>query len=142
MPISKLEKPNFIYIAYRRGGFKDFTDFRATLEEAIRQTSGLRDIIIDLTKDDYLTDGEVTLITDVAKRLQSSSHQVRIVATGAVKRRLTSSGGMSDIKNATVYENHEALRESLKAAAEPATPESSAAGTTAAAPPPVTPPVV
>lgn len=57
MPLEKIEKPGFVYIAYRRKDHNDFDAFKTTLEASIKQDLTIENIVIDLTRDKMLTDG-------------------------------------------------------------------------------------
>jgi anti-anti-sigma regulatory factor len=108
MPLEKLDKTGFVYIAYRREHMKDFEQFKFALEETLKQDKTIRDIIIDLTKDKMLTEGEVALIAKVIQKLQGTSRRLRIIANPEIAAKLESTN-LLKIKNIFAYTHHELL---------------------------------
>lgn len=112
MPLEKIEKPGFVYIAYRRKDHNDFDAFKTTLEALKKQDLTIENIVIDLTRDKMLTEGEIALIAKTIQKLQGTSCSLRIIASAEIAEKLESTN-LLKIKNIFVYTNHEALLEDL-----------------------------
>ena len=112
MPLEKLQKPGFVYIAYRRNNIGDFSIFKSAIEASIKDGQNLQDIIIDLTKYPVLTDGEAGLLTKAIQRLQGTSRHIRIIAGNRVKEKLESINAQA-IKTAVIYPSHEQFLEAF-----------------------------
>ena len=112
MPLDKIEKPGFVYIAYRRKNNNDFDAFKTTLETLIKQDLTIENIVIDLTRDKMLVEGEIALIAKTLQRLQGTSCNLRIIAGGEIAEKLESTN-LLRINNIFAYTNHKALLEDL-----------------------------
>jgi hypothetical protein len=112
MPLEKLEKRGFVYIAYRRDHIKDFDKFRGALKEALKADKNMHDIVVDLTRDIMLTEGEVALLAAIIKELQGTTRHLRIIANEAIDKKLASTN-LLKIENIIVYINHEQLLKDL-----------------------------
>lgn len=121
MPLEKIEKPGFVYIAYRRNNIKDFSIFKTALETSLKQDQNLHDIIIDLTRDKMLTEGEIALIATVIKKIQGTARNLRIIACEEIRQKLESTN-LLKIQNITAYTNHEALLEDMNKSRQNAEP--------------------
>ena len=108
MPLEKLQKSGFVYIVYRRDHPKDFDVFRDTLEDSVKQGQELHDIVIDLTKDKMLTEGEVGLIARALKKLQGTSRVLRIITSLEITQKLETTN-LLKVPNIYAYTCHEAL---------------------------------
>lgn len=117
MPLQKLEKPGFIYIAYRRDGARDFLELKNVLEKSCLHDPSLRDIIIDLTKHASLTHGEISLLMNFLKDLQGDKRRLMIITNSHIKRKFVDAN-IHILKNVNVFDNHADFFASLK---EPAT---------------------
>ena len=112
MPLKQLEKPGLIYIVYWRKEFKDFEEFKNLLEPLLKNDQERRSIIIDLTKNATITDGEVGLLAKVIKGLHGSQRYLMIVAADPIIRKFDATN-LIKAGNVKVYYNHLSLFESL-----------------------------
>lgn len=106
MPIKKLVKENFIYLAFRRGNASDLNDFRKELDKLVQ--SAERDIVVDLTKETAITEREIAMLAIAVKKLHGTPHRLRIIAAPVIYKRFENHNlGKAD--NVALYENHDAL---------------------------------
>ncbi|MDD5673387.1 MAG: hypothetical protein PHC61_04435 [Chitinivibrionales bacterium] len=112
MSLEKIDNPGFVYIAYRRKDHTDFDVFKSTLDASIKQDQAIQNIVIDLTRDKMLTEGEIALIAKAIQRLQGTSRCLRIVACKEIARKLESTN-LLIMKNIIAYLNHESLLQDL-----------------------------
>jgi hypothetical protein len=112
MPLKKLEKPGFYYIAYCRRDIDDFVEFKMTLDGLSKKDTLDRDIIVDLTKDENITDGEFTVLGNVLKKFRTSRRFLRIVLNDTIKPKFDSAD-IFKTGNVELYSNHMMLFEAL-----------------------------
>jgi hypothetical protein len=112
MPLKILKKSGFYYVAYFRKDIHDFIEFRTILETFSKSHTMDQDIVIDLTIDNSMTDGEITVLANVIKRFQGSKRTLWIVTRDAIKSKLD---GLNLFKagNVMLFADHISLFESL-----------------------------
>jgi hypothetical protein len=122
MPLKMLRKPGFYYIAYCRRDIDDFVEFKTTLDVLSKKDAQERDIIVDLTRGDSLSDGEFSVLANVIKKLLGTKRFLRVVVNEAIKAKLESTNLLL-AGNGAVYGNHIELFESLSQSLAVATSE-------------------
>ena len=110
MPIKKLEKEDFVYLAFRRDGAGDRYEFRRELDSLVQCDD--RDIIVDLTAETSVTESGVALLAGVVKQLQGTSRSLRIIAPRAIYKRLENHN-LGKAGNVSLYNDHAELLERL-----------------------------
>jgi hypothetical protein len=103
MPVRKIEKPDFIYLAYRRSGLAEFIDLKNAIESAMKEAKE-RDIIIDLSQDYMIAEEEMELLMKVLRQISGTSRHLKIIANNSTKQKLET---MNVFKtgNIFIYEN-------------------------------------
>lgn len=110
MPFKILEKDSFVYIAYKRDKSDDFTVYRDSLEQFSKDDS--RDIVVDFTCSEILTEGEMGVIVTVLKHMQGTSRQLRIIAPSDLYDRFELRN-LHKANNILLYKNHQTLLQSI-----------------------------
>ena len=87
MPVREIEKPDFIYLAYRKRGFAEFIEFKDSIESAIKKGKE-RDIIVDLSQDYMITEEEIELLAKVIGNFHGTSRHLRVIANNSTKQKL------------------------------------------------------
>ena len=90
MPTQSLEKSGYVYIAYRRNGFRDFLEFKGTIEAIFRKTNEERDIIIDFSIVGTLSEWEISVLANIVKRFQGTNRWLKIIADESQKNKIES----------------------------------------------------
>lgn len=107
-----LKKPGFYYVAYNRTEIDDFVIFRTMLETLSKTDTMDRDIIVDLTKDSSVTDGELMVLANVIKRFLGTKRTLRIVANEQTRTKFDTTN-LFRAGNVEIYADHIALLETL-----------------------------
>jgi hypothetical protein len=111
MPIKKLEKASFVYMAYSRKTPDDFLAFRKELVSCATISKN-KDIVLDLTDDDTIGDGEVLLLTNIANSFSGTQRKIWVLAPKAVQQKLENQH-LFKTGNAAGYENRDDLLKNL-----------------------------
>ena len=110
MPFKKLEKETYVYVVYKRGEPGDFSLYRDELERLSKED--LRDIIVDLTPGEVITEGEIGILITALKHMQGTTRQLRIVAPPAMYERFALRN-LHKANNIVLYNSHHILLNSL-----------------------------
>ncbi len=108
MPLTRLEKTGFVYVAYRRNLVDDFLQFQKTMDDEAKDRASPRDIVLDLTKDDSLTEGELGIIAKVVKRFGGTKRKLRIIANHPIMQKIKLSN-LHTVDSVLTYDSHAAL---------------------------------
>jgi hypothetical protein len=103
MPVRKIEKPDFIYLAYRRRSFAEFIELKNAIESAMKEAKE-RDIIIDLSQDYMITEEEMELLMKVLSQFRGTSRHLKIIANNSTKQKLETMNAFKT-GNIFIYEN-------------------------------------
>jgi anti-anti-sigma regulatory factor len=110
MPFIRLELDGYIYIGYRRNDFHDFNKYRDVLEQVSRKDD--RDIVVDFSFSDTISEGEVGVLMSVVKAFQGTSRQLRIISSPALYKRFQNRN-LHRADNVLFYQDHEFLQSDL-----------------------------
>ena len=111
MPIKILEKASFIYIAYSRKTPGDFLALRKDIVSCATVSKN-KDIVLDLMNDDTIGDGEILLLTNIAREFSGSSRKIWVLAPQAVQQKLEKQD-LFKTGNAVGFENRDELLKNL-----------------------------
>lgn len=90
MPTQSLEKSGYIYIVYRRNEFRDFLEFRGTIEAIFRKINEEKNIIIDFSIVGTLSEWEISVLANIVKRFQGTNRWLKIIADETQKNKIES----------------------------------------------------
>jgi hypothetical protein len=110
MPFKVLEKETFVYIAYKRDKSSDFNVYRNALEQFSKDDT--RDIVVDFTRSEIVTEGEIAVLVMVLKQIQGTSRQLRIIAPSDLYNRFELRN-LHKANNILLYNNHQTLLQSI-----------------------------
>lgn len=113
MPLKKFEKSTIIYLVYHRCEPADFLSFRKEISVYATAKSNRRDIVVDLSLESIIGDGETLLLSNVAHSFLGTNRRLHLIAGEPVRRKLESNSQFTS-GNAVLYNNHEAFMKSLK----------------------------
>jgi anti-anti-sigma regulatory factor len=116
MPIKKLIKDQFVYIAFRKGDISEMNEFKRELAHVLKQDE--RDIVIDLSQETKISEAEVALLAGIIRQLQGSPRTLRIITTFASYTRLANHN-LDKAENIQLYKNHDQLLQGLNQVAVP-----------------------
>jgi hypothetical protein len=103
MPLLRIEKPGFLYLAYRMKSFADFVEFKKILEMSVKETKD-RDLVVDLSKNYLITEEEVEELWNVLKRFYATGGYLRIIAHKSIKKKLEAMN-IPALESIILYEN-------------------------------------
>lgn len=112
MPLQKLEKGSFVYLVYCRKTPDDFLEFRKELVSCATTDLRKRGIVLDLTNEETIGDGEVLLLSNIVRSFAGTKRKLWILGPKGVQRKLESQH-IFKTGNAVGYENREELLQSL-----------------------------
>jgi hypothetical protein len=112
MPLQKLEKGSFVYLVYCRKTPEDFLEFRKELVSCATSDQRKRDIVLDLTDEETIGDGEVLLLSNIVKSFAGAKRKLWVLASKRVRQKLEGHH-LFKYGNAVGYENREELLKEL-----------------------------
>ena len=114
MPLQKLEKNTFVYLAYCRKSPDDFTQFRKEIVSCITSDKHRRDVVIDMLEEQSIGNNEVLLLSNVIRGLLDVKRHIHIVAQAGMKQKLDDAH-LFENGIAIFYSNHDELIKVLNA---------------------------
>jgi hypothetical protein len=112
MPLQKLEKGSFVYLVYCRKTPDDFLEFRKELVSCATADARKREIVLDLTNEETIGDGEVLLLSNIVRCFAGTKRKLWILGPKSVQRKLEIQH-IFKTGNAVSYENRDELLKSL-----------------------------
>jgi hypothetical protein len=106
MPVRKITKENFTYIAFRRSHPGDTGVFKREMENIVSTCTS--DIIVDLSREPLVTDGEMAVLVRAAKALQETNRTLRVMVAPANSKRLEAKR-LHNEGNIAFYNDYSAL---------------------------------
>jgi hypothetical protein len=119
MPLKKLEKGSFVYLVYHRKTPDDFLAFRKELVSCATADGKKRDIVLDLTNEETIGDGELLLLANIVRGFAGTRRKLWILGSKPVQRKLDAHH-LFKTGNAAGFENRDELLKGLESYLKPA----------------------
>jgi hypothetical protein len=113
MPVKTLEKKEFIYIVYRRGGIIDFLDFRNAVDSSTKIPARRKNLIIDLSKNGPITESEINVLVLAMRKFMGTSLTLFVIAGQKTREKLQSTR-LADAPGVRIFDDHPELFAALK----------------------------
>jgi len=113
MPIKSIEKETFTYLVYKRESLHDYMEFKDELDRFVKTKDSKKDVVVDFTKSDSITEGEAGLLANVLKKFMGTKRTLRLIVTKPIQEKLNSQNlFMSD--NLMIFNSHKLFLEFLE----------------------------
>ena len=96
----------FVYVSYRREGYKDVSEFEAELGPVVKD--GTSDIVIDLTGFAALSSPEIGVIVRTINALKGTHRTLRLISSPEVRDTLDKSN-LGRLSNLAIYPDKDTM---------------------------------
>ncbi len=108
MPLTKIDKTNFVLYSYARKTSSDLQDFRRELVNQACSIENCKDVILDLTTAQTISSAELSVIIRLLKSMNGTVRTLRLVTPEHIKRIICSTN-INKLNNLQLYDSLQLL---------------------------------